>query len=505
MEIMRVKLELLRDNPFRDFGLYPIDEEQVQRLMQSMEELGFFSGVTARRKGSIFETACGHHRIEAAKRAGLTEVEAVVEPYTDQQMVQIMADENLLQRGHNAASTLDSVAAYAKLIAKEVLLGEGSSSKILEDAGPEYLSRAQAKIAQNGPGMPLVYRAMNGFAKEGRRANKDAEKITTTDIDQALATLKTGGVMGRIMGNVYAEVEAVRAEQAEAEREKREKEEQAAAKVEEQRKAEIERQERELQKRREKEEEAERKRKAAADQDAKARAEAAANAEKRKQEREAAEAALAEQRKADEAKRKTEAKAKADRQKADQEEREKRAKEKAAIKAQKELEAIYDPACAHIFRLTSHEKVFRDAVLSENGRRFIPKANQLALAKHIRAEIDEVETKRGYDLGTVTISQMLQLELAKLIGIQRDIDDEEQKLLLQESAQKRVEEYWKTLRRGMQQAESALEKLVKEQSSWPYDKALFPMYLEDITRIVDIGHQMERLKRALGYSQEERK
>ena len=126
---MKLKLEQIRPNPFRDFDLYPYDEEQIQRLQQSMDELGIFSGVTVRRKGGAFELAAGHHRVKAAERVGLTEVDAVVENYTDQQMVEIMAAENLLQRGHNAASTLGSVAAYCRIVAKDVLLGEGESPR----------------------------------------------------------------------------------------------------------------------------------------------------------------------------------------------------------------------------------------------------------------------------------------------------------------------------------------------------------------------------------------
>ena len=104
---MKLKLDKIRPNPFRDFDLYPIDEEQVLRLQQSMNSLGFFSGVTARKaSGGGFELAAGHHRIAAADREDLMSVEAVVEPYTDRQMVEIMMVENMTQRGHNAASVL---------------------------------------------------------------------------------------------------------------------------------------------------------------------------------------------------------------------------------------------------------------------------------------------------------------------------------------------------------------------------------------------------------------
>src|SRR5262245_44637649 len=114
--LMKLKLDSVLANPFRDFTLYPIDEEQVLRLQKSIHELGFFSGVTARPHFGKYQLAAGHHRIEAARREQLTEVEAVVEKYDDPDMVKIMMVENLTQRGHNAASVLDSVAAYARIV-----------------------------------------------------------------------------------------------------------------------------------------------------------------------------------------------------------------------------------------------------------------------------------------------------------------------------------------------------------------------------------------------------
>ena len=71
---------------------------------------------------------------------------------------------------------------------------------------------------------------------------------------------------------------------------------------------------------------------------------------------------------------------------ADKAERERQAKEAAAIKEQKALEAVYDPACAHIFRLTSHEKAFRDVMLSDSGKRFIPKRSATATGQALSAK-----------------------------------------------------------------------------------------------------------------------
>ena len=347
--------------------------------------------------------------------------------------------------------------------------------------------------------MPLIYRAMNRFDKEDRRANKKVEKITSTDIDQALSSLKTGGVMGRIMEGVYAEVETIRAEHEAEEQAKREREERAAEQAKAKRKADQERQAKEVEKRRLAEEKAKAEQEKVKERDAQTRAAAAAATAKAKADREQAEKEQAEKHKADEAERKAAADAKKARDAETKAENERLAKEREAIKAQKALEAVYDTDCVHVFRLTSHERTFRETVLSENGRRFIPKQNQLALARQIRSEIDVAEKKSGRDLGSVTITSMIGAHLARLIGVQKDIDREEKDRLLRESAQKRVEEHWKNLRRGVIQAEGSLARLVDDQANWPYDTALFPMHTDDIDRIIDIGLRMQRMKKSLGY------
>lgn len=497
MKHMRVKLKDIRPNPFRDFSLYPIDQDQVQRLKQSMDSLGFFSGVTLRRADGAYEMAAGHHRKEAAAQAGIEEVDAVVDTYSDEEMVKIMMVENMTQRGHNAASVLDSVAAHCKLLAKDILSGEGSTSKILEAGG--QLAQNQAKVIKNGPGAELLYRAINGFTKEERRVNKEQENMTETEIQQALSTLKTSGVMAKLVSDIYDEVEAGRKRLEEAKRIASERMAELERQAEQRRQDEAKRKDEEALKAA-----AESERKKHEAEEAKARKDAnaavkAREAEVAKAKSERLEKERAAQREKDREAREYEAERRKEQEAKDKAEADKRRKEREVIAAQNALEAVYDPACAHIFRLSSHETTFRNFVLSVNGKRFIPKANQLALAKQIRAEIDAIEHERSVDLGSVTIIAMLNDHLSELIGMQKQIDKDERDRLDREITSRGVEDAWKTLRGRLVQAEAALTRIVKAQKSWRYDKALFPMHLDDIDRIIQIGDQMQKLKKALGY------
>lgn len=191
---MKIPLAFLKPNPFRDFALYPLDDEQVERLSHSISELGFFAGVSARQVKDGYELAAGHHRVEAARHAGLIAVDATVKAYTDLQMVQIMANENLTQRGHQATATVDSVAAFCRIVAKWMLI-EGSPAE-------------QTKVAQDGPDREMLNRAING--------DRGTKILTSTEISQTLAALKASGRMAKIVADALGEVKQPPREHVEA-------------------------------------------------------------------------------------------------------------------------------------------------------------------------------------------------------------------------------------------------------------------------------------------------
>jgi chemotaxis protein histidine kinase CheA len=509
---MKLKIKEIAANPFRDFTLYPIDDEQVRRLQQSIDEFGFFSGVTARRANRGYELAAGHHRLEAAKRAGLTEIEAVVGNYSDDEMVGIMTLENMTQRGFNAGATQDSVAAYAKIVSKAILLGGEAADRFLA-AEPENLARTQKSIAEHGPGKDVIYRAINGFGleerKERKAADAKAEMLGQGPIEQALAALKQGGIMGRIVADALKEVKALRIERDAAEkaaqekiRQAEEREEAARVRAEERAKTELERQARAEEVAREKAEAAKAKAAAAEGARKEAAKQAAREAEERRKEAAAAHkrAQKAEtERREQAAKERAEAQKAAAKRKADEKaEAERRRKEAEAVKAQRELDRIYDPDCIHVFRLTSHEAAFRASVLSEGGRYVIPVNKQLELAKQIRAEIDGHEKRSGRDLGSNTIEALVGAVIEKGLGLQRETNQAEQARLLQSSHIDRVNEHWTVIRRGLQQAENAFDKIIEEQKNWPYDKSLFPMNLDAIQRIGEMLDIFNGLRKKFG-------
>ena len=71
--IKQISLSKVDPNPYRMLGDYPYSEEKLSVLVRSIKDVGLWEGVIGRERDDRVEIAFGHHRIEAAKRAGLSD------------------------------------------------------------------------------------------------------------------------------------------------------------------------------------------------------------------------------------------------------------------------------------------------------------------------------------------------------------------------------------------------------------------------------------------------
>jgi ParB-like chromosome segregation protein Spo0J len=95
MEIKQVAIGQIDPNPYRDLATYPWIERKVEQLRHSIADVGFWASVIGRPSdGKRYQIAFGHHRVEAARRNGETEIPLIVQDLTDQQMLQFMGREN---------------------------------------------------------------------------------------------------------------------------------------------------------------------------------------------------------------------------------------------------------------------------------------------------------------------------------------------------------------------------------------------------------------------------
>ncbi len=93
--LVKAPIGAIDHNPFRNTDKYPFVERKLEALGRSIDAVGLWEGIIARRSGNRYELAFGHHRYEAAKRAGLTSVTLIIRDLDDEHMLQFMGRENM--------------------------------------------------------------------------------------------------------------------------------------------------------------------------------------------------------------------------------------------------------------------------------------------------------------------------------------------------------------------------------------------------------------------------
>lgn len=179
----KVAISQLRPNPFRELDDYPIDREKVDKLKESISETGFWGTIVARKKGNAFEIAFGHHRqvalVELQQEGviGKSEkVDIIVRDLTNEQMIQLMARENLEEWGTNAyieAQTVEStIRAYG---AGEIELPE------VRREDERYLR--YAKVPDSGPYTVDSVAKFLGWVKDSTGKPNHACKVAFEMLD----------------------------------------------------------------------------------------------------------------------------------------------------------------------------------------------------------------------------------------------------------------------------------------------------------------------------------
>jgi hypothetical protein len=203
-----IPVEKIKQNPWRNLELYPINKEQVTRLVQSVNQHGFLGGVKARAINGHYELACGHHRIEAVREIGLKEVIIVVEDMSDDTMIKLMCDENATQSGAIAAAIMNEVSAATKRIFGAIMrceepseISEGSiiSKLFINKATQSFTNIKTALEEGNGLGSPIIMQ----YLGEGDEKKCPRKKQQIID---ALNALKDSGLYTSIIKEIEAEI-----------------------------------------------------------------------------------------------------------------------------------------------------------------------------------------------------------------------------------------------------------------------------------------------------------
>lgn len=126
IRVAYLRFDQIEQNPFRDLLNNPLHQSQVDRLAASVRSTGFWDNVLVRphptAKGR-YQLAYGHARIEAAREAGLSSAAFTIRHLSDDDMIRIMATENISQFGKDSFKTYkEATVAAATHIMREVLV-----------------------------------------------------------------------------------------------------------------------------------------------------------------------------------------------------------------------------------------------------------------------------------------------------------------------------------------------------------------------------------------------
>jgi ParB/Sulfiredoxin domain len=196
MKMQHVPVNDIVWNPWRDFKVYPIDADHVRDLRHSINQHGFFGGIKARKRNGVYELACGHHRVEAAKKEQLETVPIFVDDIDDDNMIDLMTRENATQGGHSGGAILADVAAVMRRLVAILLDETGhiaplgakcfEGKKGFDTARGKLLARVDDPDKDGGLGWPAVMRYLgNGSEEKSSRSKRQ--------IIEAITTLKQSG------------------------------------------------------------------------------------------------------------------------------------------------------------------------------------------------------------------------------------------------------------------------------------------------------------------------
>ena len=140
--------------PFKNHSFKVLDDESMQRTVESVEQYGVLSPLTARpRLEGGYEIISGHRRQHAAQLAGLDALPVIVRNMDDDAAVLLMVDSNLQRE-----NILPSERAFAYKMKLEALKNQGARSDLTSAQRGRKLETADIVGQESGDSRNQVRR-----------------------------------------------------------------------------------------------------------------------------------------------------------------------------------------------------------------------------------------------------------------------------------------------------------------------------------------------------------
>lgn len=195
-KIVEVYIDEIEPNPYQPREEF--DRDSLQELGNSIREKGLIQPVTLRQvEPQKYQLVAGERRWRAAKIAGLKSIPAVINDYTDRQMMEIALVENLQREDLNP---IEEAQAYRQMIEEFDMTQE----KVAEKVGKSRSSVANMVRLLNLPPRVQIYVSRETLSMGHARALlslDDSQKQVTAArhiIDRELSVRQTEEYISRL-------------------------------------------------------------------------------------------------------------------------------------------------------------------------------------------------------------------------------------------------------------------------------------------------------------------
>ena len=96
-----VNLKLIEVEPNRNQPRMNFDIEKIEELANSIKEYGVIQPIIVSKKNNYYQIIAGERRWRAAKRAGLSEIPAIIRNYSEQKNNEVALIENIQREDLN--------------------------------------------------------------------------------------------------------------------------------------------------------------------------------------------------------------------------------------------------------------------------------------------------------------------------------------------------------------------------------------------------------------------
>lgn len=222
MAFVKVGIDEIGDNPFRNSESYVYDAEKIKALMESIHDTSFWENLLARKtKEGNIQLAYGHHRLQALKKlvaegnADYLEIKLNIRPdtqLTNERMLKIFAQENKDDWGENPQNLCMTVLQLQAHIEGLVSASKDKDQfmKKIGDAGALRVDdRSFTRMKNHGVGASIIAQFLGEtwsrqtiqdalqVIENDEKTFKLAQKLPSVTLANRFQKLVTKGVEGK--------------------------------------------------------------------------------------------------------------------------------------------------------------------------------------------------------------------------------------------------------------------------------------------------------------------